>query len=104
MDTFLDQFNTLDAEVEGRINELSTEIVRLLNLMSLNCRHTEITANITGILIIHVQNLNYIFRPGRVDIFKLIIKSRRKCIGITGLYVLITYCIILNKRSLKWVK
>ncbi|KAI1727656.1 intraflagellar transport protein 74 like protein [Ditylenchus destructor] len=49
MDTFLDQFSTLDAEVEDRINKLSNEIVRLLNLMSLNCRHTEITANITGL-------------------------------------------------------
>ncbi|KAI1720046.1 intraflagellar transport protein 74 like protein [Ditylenchus destructor] len=45
MDTFLDQFNTLDAEVEGRINELSTEIVRLLNLMSLNCLDESIFSN-----------------------------------------------------------
>uniref|UniRef100_A0A915M4X8 Uncharacterized protein n=1 Tax=Meloidogyne javanica TaxID=6303 RepID=A0A915M4X8_MELJA len=49
MDNFLDNFDESKRQIEGRISALSKQIVRQLQLISLNCRHGEIVTNVTGL-------------------------------------------------------
>lgn len=49
MNTFLDTFQQSKAQTNERIDTLSRQIVRQLQLMSLNCRHEELAANVTGL-------------------------------------------------------
>ncbi|KAF7634330.1 hypothetical protein Mgra_00006296 [Meloidogyne graminicola] len=49
MDNFLDNFDESKKQIEERINILSRQIIRQLQLISLNCRHGEIITNITGL-------------------------------------------------------
>uniref|UniRef100_A0A914NCP6 Uncharacterized protein n=2 Tax=Meloidogyne TaxID=189290 RepID=A0A914NCP6_MELIC len=49
MDNFLDNFDESKRQIEDRISALSKQIVRQLQLISLNCRHGEIVTNVTGL-------------------------------------------------------
>ncbi|CAK5083380.1 unnamed protein product [Meloidogyne enterolobii] len=49
MDNFLDNFDESKRQIEGRISALAKQIVRQLQLISLNCRHGEIVTNVTGL-------------------------------------------------------
>ena len=44
-----DNFDESKRQIEGRIDALSHQIVRQLQLISLNCRHGELVTNVTGL-------------------------------------------------------
>lgn len=58
IDEFLDSHEQLKSEQETRIAQISTEIVRLLELISRNCSVTDLSANVTGMDAAGVEKFN----------------------------------------------
>lgn len=49
IDSFLNDFEQVYVEMNARIQSLSNEVVKLLQLISINCRHMQMAENITGL-------------------------------------------------------
>uniref|UniRef100_A0A914C918 Uncharacterized protein n=1 Tax=Acrobeloides nanus TaxID=290746 RepID=A0A914C918_9BILA len=49
IDDFLDSFDSLQSETETKIAELSENVVKVLNLVSINIQKTDIVANVTDV-------------------------------------------------------
>lgn len=49
IDSFLDNFERVYGEMDSRIQSLSNDVVKLLQIISINCRHMQMEANITGL-------------------------------------------------------